>query len=1061
MRRLYKKHLVHLPQRKIQAKLETRDISLFFIRSLFSLLAIFLVNAETSEAFSSVMAPPTSIDFDERSSTNDAIDDNTLPGQFVGVIVPSGGTGPFTYSLVAGDGDTDNARFTISNDTLYAAQFIDFETHPNPTNLSIRVRVTDNADAGYEQAIALSIQDIDENSTANFGSQGDEFLVNDRGNSMTNQEYVAMAGDDDGNFVVVWQDQTDGVFGQRYNAVAEPEGDVFRVDNLNNRSQILPDVAMAGDGSFVVVWQGGDDRQSQDGAGSGIIGRRYSSAGVPEDEFVVNTTGAGNQLNPAVAMNTSGVFVVAWSGAGGADADGVYARKYDATGNPVGGQFRVNTTTIGIQDAVDVAVVDGGAFSVVWRSENQASVASAGDIYIQRYAASNNPSGTEILVNTTTANDQVLPKIAVTDNGRHVVVWESKLQDGDEGGIYAQRYAANGIATGTEFQVSTQTVGNQGAPSVSMNTSGAFVIAYKGVNSGSPNNDEIRVQRYNANGTPNGDEFEANKLRSGAQTFPDVALNNNGTFVVAWEGNNLGDFDIYAQRFFTNTAPTAIALDNQVLTNGSPENTPLGTFSTTDADAGDEFFYAFVSGAGSDDNALFSIQGNQIFVNERVDAAIKPSYTVRVRSTDALGLFSSNSEAAFAITIDQSNELPTIATNTGITVLQRDTVTINQAALEVTDTESAVENITYTLIQEPANGSLQREAIALAADEKFTQADINNGLITYVHDGSQTTADSLTFKAADEAGGTTLETQVSITINPLTPPVANAGPDQVVIDENNDGQADVVFDGSASSDSDGTIASYVWRQNESDVVSGVNPTLTLDTGIHVITLVVTDNDFQTATDTVVITVNAPDNLLPTLATNAGLSLAQQGTTATITTAELEATDEESGPEAITFTLTLAPANGTLQLSGTDLAANGTFTQQDINGGSLSYTHNGSSEASDSIRFTVADALGGTIAETTFGISVNIVTGLGDQINGEIVMVYPNPSQESLYIKMKNTVGDVRIDVSNSMGKLLKSVHLSALNLQETPVDISDLTTGTYFVRIQADNQAIVKKLIKE
>ncbi|MEO0331336.1 MAG: cadherin-like domain-containing protein, partial [Bacteroidota bacterium] len=739
MRQLSREYLADLSE--IRAKLKSQNVPHLFTQFVLSLSVIFLANSEVTKASSSFMAPPTSLDFDERSSVNDAIDDNTFPGQFVGVIVPAGGDAPFTYSLVAGDGDTNNDSFTISNDSLFAARFIDFETMP--TNLSIRVRAADAADAGFEQAIALTIRDLNEGTTANFGSQGDEFRVNNRGLSTTSQEYVAMAGDDNGNFVVVWQDQNDGVFARRYNSVAEPVGNVFRADNLNNENQILPDVAMAGDGRFIIVWQGGNNRRSQDGEGSAILGRLYSSAGVPGDEFVINTFTDSTQLAPKVAMNTSGAFVVTWSGVGGADTDGVYARRFDASGNAVGGQFPVNTTQANIQGSPDVAIADNGSFAVVWRNE---SATTSGDIFLRRYAADGTASGAEIPVNITTTNDQVLPKIAMAGDGRHIIVWESKQQDGSEGGIYAQRYNANDTNAGGEFQVNTQTNGNQGAPSVSMNNGGAFVVAYKGVNSGSVNNDEIRVQRYNANGTTNGGEFEANKLRVGQQTFPDVVLNNDGTLSVSWEGSNTGDFDIYAQRFYTNSAPTAIdpaltaiRLDNQVLTNGSQENTVVGTFFTTDPDVGDRFFYAFVSGAGSDDNALFSIQGSQLSVNERVDFAVKSSYTVRVRSTDALGSFSAASETAFVITVDETNQIPTVAINTGLNVVQRDTLIIANTALEVTDAESGAEGITYTLVTEPVNGSLQKSGTALVADEKFTQADINGGLITYVHGGSRIT----------------------------------------------------------------------------------------------------------------------------------------------------------------------------------------------------------------------------------------------------------------------------------------------------------------------------------
>jgi len=86
------------------------------------------------------------------------------------------------------------------------------------------------------------------------------------------------------------------------------------------------------------------------------------------------------------------------------------------------------------------------------------------------------------------------------------------------------------------------------------------------------------------------------------------------------------------------------------------------------------------------------------------------------------------------------------------------------------------------------------------------------------------------------------------------PPVANAGPDQTVTDEDNDGEEPVTLDGSASQDPDGTIVSYVWSEGGSQIATGVNPTVTLSTGTHSITLTVTDNGGSTDTDTVTIKV---------------------------------------------------------------------------------------------------------------------------------------------------------------------------------------------------------------
>ena len=86
-------------------------------------------------------------------------------------------------------------------------------------------------------------------------------------------------------------------------------------------------------------------------------------------------------------------------------------------------------------------------------------------------------------------------------------------------------------------------------------------------------------------------------------------------------------------------------------------------------------------------------------------------------------------------------------------------------------------------------------------------------------------------------------------------PVANAGPDQTVADLDANGSETVTLDGSGSSDSDGTITSYVWSKSGSQIATGVSPNVTLAVGTHNITLTVTDNDGLTDTDVVTIKVS--------------------------------------------------------------------------------------------------------------------------------------------------------------------------------------------------------------
>lgn len=101
-----------------------------------------------------------------------------------------------------------------------------------------------------------------------------------------------------------------------------------------------------------------------------------------------------------------------------------------------------------------------------------------------------------------------------------------------------------------------------------------------------------------------------------------------------------------------------------------------------------------------------------------------------------------------------------------------------------------------------------------------------------------------------------LESTMSYTVTRVNqPPIANAGPDQIVLINQS-----VTLDGSASRDPDGSIAGYQW----SNGLSGVRPTITYSSaGIRIVTLTVTDNQGATARDDVVVDVRTSlPNQLP-------------------------------------------------------------------------------------------------------------------------------------------------------------------------------------------------------
>lgn len=81
--------------------------------------------------------------------------------------------------------------------------------------------------------------------------------------------------------------------------------------------------------------------------------------------------------------------------------------------------------------------------------------------------------------------------------------------------------------------------------------------------------------------------------------------------------------------------------------------------------------------------------------------------------------------------------------------------TVTADYLKAEDDAATAEQLTYTLLQPPANGTLYRWSLneELATGSRFTQATINAFNLVYVHDGSDTQEDHFTFIVDDGQGG--------------------------------------------------------------------------------------------------------------------------------------------------------------------------------------------------------------------------------------------------------------------------------------------------------------------
>lgn len=239
----------------------------------------------------------------------------------------------------------------------------------------------------------------------------------------------------DGRFVVCWNDPSDGTSGrgiraQIFNADGSPSGIEFVVNSTRPFEQSDPSVVGLANGGFAVCWMdwSGTGGPGGDPSGKAIRAQVFDGQGAALNnapDFVVNTTTAGDQFEPAITALANGGFVVSWTdGVLSSGTGSVRAQVFTATGAPSGSEFLVNTTLVGNQHDSAVAALDDGRFVFCWvdfSATGDDTVGSA--IRAQVFNLDGSKSGDEFLVNTIALGHQVAPAVITLADGRFMVSW--------------------------------------------------------------------------------------------------------------------------------------------------------------------------------------------------------------------------------------------------------------------------------------------------------------------------------------------------------------------------------------------------------------------------------------------------------------------------------------------------------------------------------------------------------------------------------------------------------------------------------------------------------------
>lgn len=333
----------------------------------------------------------------------------------------------------------------------------------------------------------------------------------------------------DGNFYVTWT-STDqdgdryGVYGQLFDADGNPIGTETQINTYTSSDQTLPQVTAYGDGEFVVVWQS-----------------------FAQDETVYDSYPDG--LSPTGYRLSDYAYVYQY---------GIFAQRFNSAGQPIGNEFQVNTTTRDNQSNAEIISLPDGGFVIVW-GNTFAHITYFDEPYgssrFQRYDADGNPVGGEVTLDTYAPAGDIYhslaganPSFTVTADGILVATWNTIYSTDTIFTFQPQMrtFDLDGTPlTNIEFVTPPSSRGLWNSSITGLDDGGYVIVLMQDVSGLSTSREAVYARVFDAKNNPIGDEFRVSDGEFEASHTRVVALDNGG-FVVAWGGNAFG---LFAQEY--------------------------------------------------------------------------------------------------------------------------------------------------------------------------------------------------------------------------------------------------------------------------------------------------------------------------------------------------------------------------------------------------------------------------------------------------------------------------------------------------------------------------------
>jgi hypothetical protein len=271
----------------------------------------------------------------------------------------------------------------------------------------------------------------------------------------------------------------------------------------------------------------------------------------------------------AIALTT---LVVSWATALSA-ADGVNPPFPDIAGPEIWVDGPDAVQPGAQRDFSDVAVDNNGRRIHVWGASGGAGLPTR-EIFLRRWDAEGNPLEDPKMVNTTTADQQDNPRVAVSADGSFLVIFESRETVASQGGalrilVRSQAYDANGDPVGSEQLLTTvpptslfEAFADVAALRTADGSPGGYIVVWRSnASAGTDTSQSTQGCLVDSSGVP-GAQFQVNSDDPPNQTFPTVTELADGGFLAAWTAGS--NNEIWGRRF--NSAGGPVGNDFKIST---------------------------------------------------------------------------------------------------------------------------------------------------------------------------------------------------------------------------------------------------------------------------------------------------------------------------------------------------------------------------------------------------------------------------------------------------------------------------------------------------------------